>query len=725
MGNLKIGSVVLGRYRVEEFIGSGGMSTVFRVKDLERNVPLAMKVLNADLAENPSILKSFQREAKALEKLAHPNIVPFYGLERTEDDSYVLFERFIDGSTLKDILRQAPGHRLSMAESITYLKALCPALGYAHSYGVVHCDIKPGNVMVDQGGNIFLTDFGVARHADSSTTTFAGAGTAAYMAPEQIKEEEVTPATDIYALGVMLYEILTGRRPFLGAETADTSGKSAGERLREAHLKLQPPDPREFRPELPEPLTAAILKALNKDPRNRYLSTMSFLNAVCSAANIELTSISSRVNPDALPTHSTPPPDSTVSHLPTFKTRPQIGLYIMLGGVALVILVIMLFNSFNPPASSSVPTSRTSSNVTEPGPIEQPQDTPTSARSAAQPNSKNSSNTTTPGSIEQPQDTPTSAKPSAQPSSEPPSANAETPTRSLPDTPTAPAETPIEPQNTAINLPQTDGMIQILVPAGEFLMGSTKNDVNAREEEYSQHTVFVNNFYIDQTEITNRMFALFVQATHYRTTAELAGQGNVVPMDKEGQPPVSGADWLHPRGPGTNQEGQNVPVVQVSWNDANAYCLWVGGRLPTEAEWEKAARGENGGIYPWGNAPLTGSQANTADSTLGSSFWSDTSVSDGFRFLAPVGSFPAGKSPYGLLDMAGNAWEWVSDWYDPGYFSTADAVSNNPQGPGSGTQKVFKGGSFTNGRKNVRSARRGYNDPNVPLDAYGFRCVRP
>ena len=138
-----IGKTLLSQYRVDAFVAAGGMGAVYRVWDLRRNVPLAMKVLHSELAEDPSVFNDFEREGRALQKLAHPNIVPFYGLFQTMDFAFML-ERFVDGPALKDILKRRKGNPLPMEETLIYMKALCAALGYAHANGVVHCDVKPG-----------------------------------------------------------------------------------------------------------------------------------------------------------------------------------------------------------------------------------------------------------------------------------------------------------------------------------------------------------------------------------------------------------------------------------------------------------------------------------------------------------------------------------------------------------------------------------------------------
>jgi serine/threonine protein kinase len=197
-----------------------------------------------------------------------------------------LLERFIDGPTLKEILKKRQGQPLPVGEALYYLKALCAALGFAHANGVVHCDVKPANLMVDAGGNVYLTDFfGSARHSESTSTTMGTVGTAAYMAPEQVLGKAVTPASDIYALGVTLFEMVVGRRPFRGNEAGtESAGETANERISWAQLNLTPPNPRSLNPKIPEALAKVILRTLAKDSAMRYQTTQELYEAACAAA---------------------------------------------------------------------------------------------------------------------------------------------------------------------------------------------------------------------------------------------------------------------------------------------------------------------------------------------------------------------------------------------------------------------------------------------------------
>src|SRR5215475_1814058 len=277
-----------------------------------------------------------------------------------------------------------------------------------------------------------------------------------------------------------------------------------------------------------------------------------------------------------------------------------------------------------------------------------------------------------------------------------------------------------------------DGAEMVLVPAGEFMMGSAPDDITSLlrrhpkangailKDELPKHRVFLDAFYIDKYEVTNARFQQFVQATGYRTQAEREGGGKIRTGAKIWAQ-VPGATWRAPRGNGSSIAGQEAhPVVQVSWHDAKAYCTWAGKRLPAEAEWEKAARGPDGRLYPWGNE-IDGTKANFCDRNCPFA-WNDTAVDDGYRSTAPVGSYEVGKSSYGAYDMAGNVWEWVADWYDAKYYRRSPA--RNPPGPASGMQVVLRGGSWLYTAPDLRVTERAGVPPDRRNENIGLRCVR-
>ena len=267
-----------------------------------------------------------------------------------------------------------------------------------------------------------------------------------------------------------------------------------------------------------------------------------------------------------------------------------------------------------------------------------------------------------------------------------------------------------------------DGMTQVYVPAGEFLMGSADSDSEAGSDEKPQHKVTLDAYWMDRTEVTNAMFAQFVAASDYKTDAEKAGTGFIYNPTSKNWETTAGADWQHPRGPGSNLAGLDQhPAVLVSWNDAAAYCAWAGHRLPTEAEWEKAARGTDGRKFPWGNQGVAGDFLNFADRNLAVD-GADKNVDDGYQFTAPAGSYPKGASPYGALDMAGNVWEWVADWYDEKYYTSSPP--QNPEGPESGQYRVLRGGSWYGDQWVARAAVRYRFVPDGRYDDVGFRCAR-
>lgn len=224
-----------------------------------------------------------------------------------------------------------------------------------------------------------------------------------------------------------------------------------------------------------------------------------------------------------------------------------------------------------------------------------------------------------------------------------------------------------------------DGAEMVLIPAGWFIMGSPEGEGN--DDEHPQRNVYLDAYYIDRYEVTNEQFEKFINATGYQA------QG----------------DWWRYY----TEEKEKHPVVYVTWNDADAYARWAGKRLPTEAEWEKAARGTSGRKWPWG------------------SVWDASRCSSeeaGPATTTPVGSYPDGASPYGVMDIAGNVWEWCADWYGKNYYQSA--VDRNPTGPSSGSRHVLRGGSWFFISSYMRCATRSYFPLNLMDCDTGFRCVR-
>jgi formylglycine-generating enzyme required for sulfatase activity len=224
------------------------------------------------------------------------------------------------------------------------------------------------------------------------------------------------------------------------------------------------------------------------------------------------------------------------------------------------------------------------------------------------------------------------------------------------------------------------------VAAGEFLMGSDEGDDN----EKPQHTGYLDGFWIDRMEVTNAQFRACVHAGACTAPGQSSSATRSSYYDN------SGFD--------------QYPVIYVDWNQADAYCRWAGARLPTEAEWEKAARGTEGLSHPWGNQAADCRRANFRSSDSGC-------VGD----TSQVGSYPSGASPYGVLDMSGNVWEWVNDWYQDGYYSRSP--ERNPRGPDAGQYRVLRGGSWDYDEHDARAPSREYATPQDRLMGLGFRCA--
>jgi formylglycine-generating enzyme required for sulfatase activity len=290
------------------------------------------------------------------------------------------------------------------------------------------------------------------------------------------------------------------------------------------------------------------------------------------------------------------------------------------------------------------------------------------------------------------------------------------------------------PRPGSIIVSDIDGMSMAYVPAGAYVLGSDQSEIDwtleqcmvfhddcqpsSFEDEMPSHAVQLAAYWIDQTEVTVAMFARFVENTGYETEAERTQFSNV--YDDEEWERERNVDWLHPTG-SERTAPDDEPVRNVSWHDAWVYCQWAGKRLPTEAEWEAAARGSDHRLFPWSNLPPSDTLANLADGSLYDAAWRNSEIDDGFREVSPVDAFPAGSSPYGLMGMAGNVKEWVYDWYSPGY-DLADGAANPVVSINTG-QRVRKGGGYTSSLTAARSANRAGEEPYWTASDLGFRCV--
>lgn len=684
MGDI-IGKLFLKRYKVEESLGRGGMAEVYKAWDQQRATYLALKVLRQDIAQDTVFLRRFRREAQTLEKLQHPNIVRFYGIDKDQTTVFMLMD-YIEGTTLQTLLFKNSGKPLEMKMIYHVLNSICSALHYAHQMGLIHCDIKPGNIMIDKSIQVRLTDFGISRMTDEATATMVGFGTPAYMPPELVIGKDPSPQSDIYSLGIVLYEMVTGgERPFTG-EKSKTTGMTS-KKVRWEQMNLDPPSPRLYNPNISPELEGIILRCLNKDPNLRYNDALDLLEAFKSTVseaviNEDFNSFESLLTED----NEKEPPDKEINSQnrqnefsavfqKLIKGKLPVYTYVVIGAVVIAILLGIVLSTSSMSKgdiSSENIISSTSEIATE-----------------SEEGSEEVSNSLTEEVVSEIDQTPTEIEVTTQ-----------------------------EPGTTTTN--QIDGAVLVYIPGSSFTMGTTTEFVDGVLEQtwclncssnyfvnsQPEHEVYVDGYWIYQTEVTNSQFYKFIQRTGYETEAEIKGSSTINYGGSFSE--LSGATWETPRGVGTNIEGLDYsPVIHVSWNDAQAYCEWAGGRLPTEAEWEKAARGTDGQRFPWGNKSPTSSLASYNEKGED----------------VPVGSYPDGASPYGVFDMAGSVWEWVFDWYDDSYYDYSP--SDNPQGPSSSSDnaKVIRGGAWNFPEYTLLTTYRDSQEVDYSSFYIGFRCV--
>ena len=351
----------VGPYRVTAQLGSGGMATVYKAYHAGLDRYVAIKVMHQALKEDPNFFARFQREARIVARLEHPHIVPVYDFSEHEGQPYLVM-RFIEGETLKARLQAG---KLALSQVMDIMRPVCQALAYAHAQGVLHRDIKPSNILITAQMQVFLTDFGLAKIAQSGESTLSQdvmVGTPQYISPEQAQGlSDLDVRTDIYSLGVVLYELLVGRVPF----QADTPYAVVHD-----HIFTPLPMPRSLRPDLPEPFERVLLKALAKERGDRYAAVTDLLAALEKAADSSQPAADSsqpaaesaqptaesaqpaptRIAPAAAaavaaPTVISPPVAALAPSAPTRKSSRK--LWIALGAVALVAVCIVALLAAN------------------------------------------------------------------------------------------------------------------------------------------------------------------------------------------------------------------------------------------------------------------------------------------------------------------------------------------------------------------------------------------
>jgi eukaryotic-like serine/threonine-protein kinase len=648
----------IGDYVVLETLGQGGMGVVYLAKHHSSGQLVALKVIRDGLALTGSRLERFRREGQITASLRHPGIVGIHSAGVDDAGRPFLVYEFIENArTLEEVLPT-----LDLVGKIEILRDGARALAFAHAEGVVHRDVKPANFLIGDDNQIRVADFGIAAAADLEriTRTAALLGTCHYMAPEACEGPRVGPAADVWALGVILYQVLADRHPIGACSWFEYLGK--------ARQGINDPPTHKTR-EVPPTLGEICVRALTGTPAVRTPTAKEFADQ-----------LDTYLSGEALP------------------PRPRRGRALVVAAVvglgACALALSLLWSKTPPPIAPRLSVA---------GPVDEAL-------------CFNQSEIEIRGRVESSEEwvelrvsgrpTPVRVRPGAFVSSVPlalgrnvievqataDGGSSSTYRRTVVrrDVPPwylelAPARRPSLPLPANLELGDAgfqnrlDGSVLIWIPPTTTRLGNNERDLSPHRPEGPEHEVTLGGYFIGKYELTWDQFRRFERETKQAT------------LD-----PSFEVEETH-------------PVHGVTWAEANAYCEWAGLRLPTEAEWEHAARGPKRFARTWGDGPL--------DKTRGNF---ELPAPDGDRYptTSPVGTFPRGMSPFGCLDMAGNVWEWMFDRSGP--YSAEPQI--NPQGPDEGTERVIRGGAYSSssGRAGSATYRKPAN-PERRSPKIGFR----
>lgn len=358
------GDLLAGRYRLGERLGSGGMAQVFRAVDEELQRDVAVKVLAPHLLDDPDARERLRREARSAATLTHPNVVTLYDTIVDGEQQFLVME-FVDGPTLADRLTTGP---LSEAEAIRIAEEVAAALEAAHEQDLVHCDIKPANLLLDQAGRVKVADFGIARAVDATqTTTGQVYGSVPYLAPERARGEQAGPSSDLYALGCVLHEMLTGRPPFVGSTPTDTLSQ---------HIHAEAPVPSNLRTGVSPGLDAVVARLLAKEPVDRHPDAAALRRDLARLAAGQPPASATAVLPAAVPetTRVVTPAGRMPTDVTPAQPAPPSRRWLVVAVIGLIVLVAVVLALTNS-APSVDPVTEPSATATE-GPTDEPTTAP-------------------------------------------------------------------------------------------------------------------------------------------------------------------------------------------------------------------------------------------------------------------------------------------------------------------------------------------------------------